>query len=98
MEHFNNTVIQKNERYQVVWSWKNEDINLPENYELSYGRLKSLHEQIFEVPKIIKYPRKNSIIGRVSEKSEQRGRKKYIPHHAVFRSFRKNEENKFKIT
>ena len=40
MEHFNNTVIQKNERYQVVWPWKNEDINLPENYDLSYGRLK----------------------------------------------------------
>ena len=30
-EHFNNTVIQEN-----------GDINLPENYELSYGRLKPL--------------------------------------------------------
>ena len=41
-EHFNNTVIQENRRYQVAWPWRNGDINLPENYELSYGRLKPL--------------------------------------------------------
>ena len=37
MEHFINTVIQENERYQVAWPWRNEEINLPENYELSYA-------------------------------------------------------------
>ena len=41
MKHFNNTIIQENERYQVAWSSRNEDVNLPENYELRYGRLKS---------------------------------------------------------
>ena len=27
MEHFNNTIIQENGRCQVVWPWRNEDIN-----------------------------------------------------------------------
>ena len=53
MDHFNNTVIQENERYQVVWPWKNEDINLPENYDLSHGRPESLHEEIVEVPYVL---------------------------------------------
>ena len=44
MEHFNNTVIQENVRYHVDWPQRNEDINLPENYKLSYARLKSLHK------------------------------------------------------
>ena len=53
MEHFNNTVIQENGKYQVAWPWRNEDMNLPENYELRYGRLKSLHKRIVEVPDIL---------------------------------------------
>ena len=91
MEHFRNTVIQENGRYQVAWPWRNEDINLPENYELSYGRLKSLHKRIVEVPdmlykydNIIKDQHKKGIIERVDEKSKEGERKHYIPHHAVF--------------
>ena len=91
MEHFHNTVIQENERYQEAWSWRNEDIKLPENYELSYGRLKSLHKQLMEVPEIlckydsiIKDQQEKDIIERFDEKSKEGERKHYIPHHAVF--------------
>ena len=91
MEHFNHNVSHENGRYQVAWSWRNEDINLPENYELSYWRLKSLHKRILEVPdmlykydNIIKDQREKGIIERVDEKSKEIERKHYIPHHAVF--------------
>ena len=80
-----------NGRYQVAWPWRNEDINLPENYELSYGRLKSLHKRIVEVPdmlykydNIIKDQHEKGIIERVDEKSKEGERKHYIPHHVVF--------------
>ena len=84
MEHFNNNVIQENGKYQVAWPWRNEDINLPENYELSYGRLKSLHKRIVEVPDMLyKY---DNIIKDQHEKGiiERGDEKHYILHHAVF--------------
>ena len=90
MQHFNNTSIQENGRYQVVLPWRNEDIKLPENYELSYGRLKSLHKGLIEIPdmlckcdNIIKDQQEKGIIERVEEKSNEGERKHYIPHHAV---------------
>ena len=91
IEHFNNTVIQENGRYQVAWPWRNEDFSLPENNELSYGRLKSLHKRIVEVPdmlckydNIIKDQHEKRIIKIVDERSKEEERKHYIPHHAVF--------------
>ena len=91
MEHFNNTVIEENGRYQVACPWRNEDVNLPENYGLSYGRLRSLHKRIVEVPdmlyqyeNIIKDQHEKGIIEKVDEKSKEGERKHYIPHHAVF--------------
>ena len=91
MEHFHNTVIQENGRYQEAWSWRNEDIKLPENYELSYGRLKSLHKRLMEVPEmlckydsIIKDQQEKDIIERVDEKSKEGEQKYDISHHAVF--------------
>ena len=91
IEHFNNTVIQENGRYRVAWPWRNEGFNLPENNELSYGRLKSLHKRIVEVPdmlckydNIIKDQHEKRIIEIVDEKSKEGERKHYIPHHTVF--------------
>ena len=61
----------------MAWPWRNEDINLPENYELNYGRLKSLHKRIAEVPEMLyKYDNitkdqyEKSIIERVNEKNK----------------------------
>ena len=91
MEHFINTVIQENGRYQVAWPWRNEEISLPENYELNYGRLKSLHKQLMKVPdmlckyeNIIKEQHEKGIIERVDEKRREGETKHYIPDHAVF--------------
>lgn len=53
MKYSNNTVIKENGRYQLVWPWRKEDINLPENFELSYRRLKSLHKRTVEVTDVL---------------------------------------------
>ena len=43
MEHYENTFEKVGGRYQVTWPWKDENAKLPDNYELSVGRLKSLY-------------------------------------------------------
>ena len=86
MQHLINTVIQENRRYQVAWLG-NENISLPENYELSYGRMKSLHKRIVEVPivlreydSLIKEQLEKGIMERVDKKSEEGKSKHYILH------------------
>ena len=59
-KHFNETVRKVNGRYQVTLPWRNEDAELPENFELSLGQLKSLYKRIGASPELLqKY---NSII------------------------------------
>ena len=45
MDHFKGTVKEEDGRYQVTWPWKDENYKLPQNFELSVGRLKSLHKR-----------------------------------------------------
>ena len=52
LEHINYIVTKGNGRYQVTWPWKNEDNELLENYELSFGRLKSLCKRIPKNPEV----------------------------------------------
>ena len=45
-----------NERYQVCWPWREENLDLPDNYNLAYGRLTSVFKRLaknFEMLKII---------------------------------------------
>ena len=44
----------ENNRYQVTWPWKEEDPNLPENFELALGRLKSLIRRLQNEPENVK--------------------------------------------
>ena len=41
VQHFSETVKKENSRYNVSWPWKEKNPNLPENYGLALGRLKS---------------------------------------------------------
>ena len=90
MDHFNKSVYKEDNRYQVAWPWRTEEPNLPENYELCMGRLKSLYKRLEDKPSllekydsIIKDQLKKGIIETISEDSTQGERKHYIPHHAV---------------
>ena len=43
-----------NGSYQVRWAWREENLNLFNNYKLSYGRLASSVKQLKENPETMK--------------------------------------------
>ena len=42
LEKFNNTISSQEGRYFIAWPWKSDDIELPENFDVAFGRMKSL--------------------------------------------------------
>ena len=42
LEQFNNTICYDGERYQIAWPWKSCEPDLHENYDVAYGRIRSL--------------------------------------------------------
>ena len=54
LQRFNESVRFENNRYQVTWLWKEEDPNLPENFELALGKLKSLIRRLQNEPENLK--------------------------------------------
>ena len=92
MEHFKNTIQKAEERYQVAWPWRNENCNLPQNYELSMGRLKSLYKRLQGEPELLQQYNdiilnqlEKNMIEVVEDHTEQSNRRHYIPHHAVIK-------------
>ncbi|XP_057305140.1 uncharacterized protein LOC130642082 [Hydractinia symbiolongicarpus] len=88
LQAFKETVKMENGRYQVSWPWKEDEPNLPDNYELCNGRLKSLYKRLCEKPRLLKKYDKTikeqlerSVIERAPK--EYQGRVHYIPHHVV---------------
>ena len=100
MQHFKDTITKENNRYHIAWPWKDETVKLPENYELSIGRLKSLYGKLSKDPDllrkyddIIKDQLQKNIIEKVDVDTKEGERKHYIPHHAVL----KPERNTTKV-
>ena len=96
IQNFNDTVRKTNGRYEVTWPWKKENPQLPDNYQLTLGRLNSLLKRIQGNPELLqKYDNiiqdqvKNEIIEQVDDKTEEGLIKHYIPHHAVITPDRK---------
>ena len=92
MDWFKGTVSRKDKRYFVSWPWREENESyLPENFELSLGRLKSLIKRLEKDPDLLeKYnniiPEQiaQGIIERVkSSVEDNENRKHYIPHNTV---------------
>ena len=90
MRHFQGTVMRKDDRYQVAWPWRKEEVVLPENYELCLGRLKSLYNRLKEDPEllqrydaVIKDQLQKRVIETLVNDSEEGNRIHYIPHHAI---------------
>ena len=42
LEQFNKGICYDEERYQIKWPWKSPEPDLPDNYDVAYGRMKSL--------------------------------------------------------
>ena len=96
IQNFHATVRKTNGRYDVTWPWKEENPQLPDNYQLALGRLNSLLKRIQgnlellqKYDSIIKDQLKNQIIGEVDDRTEERRKKHYTPHHAVITPNRK---------
>ena len=94
LEMFKNTVTKEDQRYSVSWPWRNEDqYMLPENYELSLGRLKSSMKRLEKDPgllqrydEIIRTQVEKGIIEKVEDSEvNNKNRKHYIPHHVVIK-------------
>ena len=86
---FKDTLRYENGRYKVTWPWKREKSDLPDNYTLALGRLKSLINRMKANPNIIKQYNeiieeqlKRGIIEKVSYETNNVV-KHYIPHHPV---------------
>jgi len=89
LENFKDKIQFEDGRYQVVWPWKRDNTELPENRGLALGRLSSLAKKLSDKPdlmekydSIIKDQESKGIIEKV-EKYEVNRRKHYLPHHAV---------------
>ena len=90
LDKFNKSVTFTKGRYMVTWPWKEESPDLPENYQLALGRLKSILQQLVKIPTllekydaIIKEQLNKGIIEQVTDDSEVGPLKHYIPHHLV---------------
>ena len=90
LQRFSESVRFENNRYQVTWPWKEEDLNLPENFALALGRLKSLIRRLQNEPEnlkrydaVIQGQLKRGIIEKVDHRTTEGKLKHYIPHHAI---------------
>ena len=53
IQNFYDTVRKINGRYEVTWPWKEENPQLPDNYQFTLGRLNSLLKRIQENPELL---------------------------------------------
>ena len=90
LDNFNNSVKFINGRYMVAWPWKEENPDLPENYQLAYGRLRSIVQKLKKDPKLLKQYEeiiqeqlRRGIIEKVTDHCEEGTLKHYITHHPI---------------
>ncbi len=90
LEKFQKSVNFKDDRYHVSFPWKEEIPDLPTNYELALGRLKSLLKRLSKDKDmleryngIIQDQLSKGIIERVTPETVEGSTKHYIPHHPV---------------
>ena len=53
MADFQSTVMRKDNRYQLAWLWKREEVVLPENSELCIGRHETLYKRLKKNPELL---------------------------------------------
>ena len=90
LEKFNNSIQVVDGRYEVSWPFKEENPSLPENFELSKGRLKSLLKRLSQRPdlyqkynEIIQKQIQQGILERVVAGIQEGPKRHYICHHGA---------------
>ena len=77
LEKFNKSITFMNGRYMMTWPWKKDNPDLPENYQLALGQLKSILQRLVKIPTllekydaIIKEQLNKGIIERITDDSK----------------------------
>ena len=91
LNKFNSTIRCQEARYFVTWPWKSEDVELPENFSIAFGRMKSLSHRLQadkvllqQYCDVIQAQLKAGVIELVDEwKTKGGNRKQYLPHHPI---------------
>lgn len=91
LNQFYRTIQFIKNRYQVTWPWRTFPPNLPNNFGLAWGRLKSLHkklvankELLIAYDGIIKEQLQLDVVEAVPDDQRKSANiTHYIPHHAV---------------
>ena len=99
------SVRHNGERYEIELPWKNDCLPIPDNYNLCYNRLKTMHykprktpEVLKEYDDIIQEQLASGIIEKVPNpevETRDNDNTHYLPHHAVIRQNR--ETTKLRI-
>ena len=99
------SVRHNNERYEIELPWKNDSLPIPDNYNLCYNRLKSMHYKLRKTPEVLKEyddiiqeQLASGIIEKVPNpevETRDNDNTHYLPHHAVIRQNR--ETTKLRI-
>jgi len=89
-ENFSKTVTFADGRYMVSWPWRESNPDLPQNYQLTVGRLKSTVMKLVKTPELFKQydeiiqdQLKRGVIEKVTTSSPKGLIKHHIPHHPV---------------
>ena len=90
LRKFNDTIKFEEDRYQVAWPWRHDDVCLPENFNLALGRLRSLicrlksDRVLLEgYNYIIQQQLQKGIIEVIDKSVKIDTRKHYLPHHPI---------------
>ena len=91
LNKFNSTICYQEGRYFITWPWKSEDVELPDNFSIAFGRMKSLSRRLQadkmllqQYCDVIQSQLKAGVIELVDvQKTNGDNRKHYLPHHPV---------------
>ena len=91
-EDFSKSVTFRDGRYEVSLPWREVHEPLPDNYQLSLGRLRSLLHRLKQTPdifqeynKVIQDQIERGIVEPVNDSTTSSSKVHYLPHHAVIR-------------
>ena len=91
LSKFNSTICYQEGRYFITWPWRSEEVELPENFSIAFGRMKSLSRRL-QADKmllqqycgIIQSQLESGVVEVVDEqKTKGTNKKHYLPHHPV---------------
>ena len=90
LDRFNSSIRFEKGRYQVQWPWKYEKMDIPDNFEIAVGRLRSLARRLQrdrnllqKYDEVISSQAEQGIVEKVTTDTRTSEPHHYLPHHPV---------------